>query len=199
MAKKLLSLALLMSLALALLAPAALADTTMYVYTENRGSLNVRSSEGVGNNVVGKLAYGTKVTVVTIYNGWAMIYYPYGDPDGYYANYAYVQSRYLVKTMPGTPTPAPSGGGSSGTTIAQLNAQFRTGVKVAPYTVISRPSRASGWVNLRWAPSTDAERIATCPQGKELLVLAELRDWYQVQDPATGMIGFINRQFVTLR
>ena len=27
-------------------------------------------------------------------------------------------------------------------------------------------------------------------------VLAELRNWYQVQDPATGMIGFISRQYV---
>ena len=65
--------------------------------------------------------------------------------------------------------------------------------------MISRPSRATGWVNLRWAPSVEAERIATCPQGKELTVLAELSDWYQVQDPVTGMIGFISRQYVSVK
>ena len=79
-----------------------------------------------------------------------------------------------------------------------MNAEFNTAKKVAaPYTVVARPSRASGWVNLRWAPSTEAERIATCKQGKELTVLAELKNWYQVQDPETGMIGFISNQYVT--
>ena len=47
------------------------------------------------------------------------------------------------------------------------------------------------------APSTEAERIATCGQGKELIVLTEMTNWYQVQDPATGMIGFISRQYVS--
>ena len=78
-----------------------------------------------------------------------------------------------------------------------MNAEFRTAVKVAPFTVIARPSRASGWVNLRWAPTTEAERIATCPQGKELTVLAQTNSWYQVQDPVTGMIGFIMQKFVS--
>jgi uncharacterized protein YgiM (DUF1202 family) len=77
-----------------------------------------------------------------------------------------------------------------------MNAEFRSAVRVSPYTVISRPSRASGWVNLRWAPSTEAERIATCPQGKELTVIAQTNSWYQVQDPQTGMIGFIMQKFV---
>ena len=79
-----------------------------------------------------------------------------------------------------------------------MNAEFASAKKVAvPYTVVARPSRASGWVNLRWAPTTEAERISTCKQGKELTVLAELKNWYQVQDPVTGMIGFISRQYVT--
>ena len=82
-----------------------------------------------------------------------------------------------------------------------MNDEFRTGKLVAnPFTVYARPSRASGWVNLRWAPSTEAERIATCPQGKQLTVIGEIgetRNWYQVQDPQTGMIGFISRQYVS--
>ena len=52
-------------------------------------------------------------------------------------------------------------------------------------------------MNLRWAPSTEAERIATCPQGKQLTVIGETKNWYQVQDPKTGMIGFISRQYVS--
>ncbi|MBR4500296.1 MAG: SH3 domain-containing protein [Clostridia bacterium] len=62
--------------------------------------------------------------------------------------------------------------------------------------MISRPSRASGWVNLRWAPSLEADIIATCPQGKTLIVLSEMKDWYQVKDPITGMTGFIGSKYV---
>ena len=81
--------------------------------------------------------------------------------------------------------------------MAEMNREFRAARKVNAYTVISRPVRASGWVNLRWAPSLEAEVIATCPQGKELTVIAELRTWYQVQDPVTGMVGFISRSYVS--
>jgi SH3-like domain-containing protein len=82
--------------------------------------------------------------------------------------------------------------------FSAMNDEFRTGKLVAnPFTVYARPSRASGWVNLRWAPSTEAERIATCSQGKALTVIGETRNWYQVQDPQTGMIGFISRQYVS--
>ena len=39
--------------------------------------------------------------------------------------------------------------------------------------------------------------MATFGANYQLTVLSELKDWYQVQDPATGMIGFISRQYVT--
>ena len=49
------------------------------------------------------------------------------------------------------------------------------------------------------AAAMPANRIATqariCAQ-VVLTVLAETKNWYQVQDPATGMIGFIMRQYV---
>lgn len=177
----------------------ACADTVMYVYTEDGKTLNVRSSERVENNVIGRLPFGAEVIVRATYNGWAEIRYPWVNNalNGYQVDYAYVQSRYLVSTKPGTtPTPAPE---PSGSTIASMNAEFRSAVKVVPFTVVARPSRASGWVNLRWAPSLEAERIATCPQGKVLTVMAQLNNWYQVQDPVTGMIGFISRQYVSVQ
>ncbi len=197
--KKLFCFTLLACLITCAMLPAAQAESTMYVYTENRGSLNVRSSERVENNVVGRLDYGAAVSVITTYNGWALIRYSWTS-GGYTSEFAYVQSRYLVKDKPGgrtVPTPVPSS--SAEKTLSEMNAQFKSGYKVTPYTVIARPSRASGWVNLRWAPTTESERITTCPQGKELLVLAELQNWFQVQDPATGMIGFISRQYVSVR
>lgn len=201
MTKRLLSLALIAMMMAMLLPAAAIADEwTMYVYTDNGKSLNVRRDPMMGDNLVGSLQYGEAVTVLlTNANGWATIEYWTGSQR----IVAYVQSRFLVSYKP---APKPSGGGSQGSgsstitdaaqVLSAMNAEFSSARKVSPYTIVSRPSRASGWVNLRWAPSTEAERIASCPQGKELTVIAELRNWYQVQDPATGMIGFISRQYV---
>ena len=120
---------------------------------------------------------------------------------------AYVQRRFLVNhkptSQPAQPSTVPASGGTAATAdlakaFSTMNDEFRTGKLVAnPFTVYARPSRASGWVNLRWAPSTEAERIATCPQGKALTVIGETRNWYQVQDPQTGMIGFISKQYVS--
>ena len=181
---------------LAALLPAAAGaeDWVMYVYTDNGKTLNVRSDPSTSSNVIGQLKFGEAVSVrMTFANGWTCIDWAAGV--GYVA---YVQSRFLVASRPASRTPVatPAAAPAAGT-LSSINAEFRTAVRVTPYTVVARPSRASGWVNLRWAPSTEAERIATCPQGKELTVLAELRNWYQVQDPATGMVGFISSKYVT--
>ncbi len=206
MTKRLLSLALAAMLLTALIPAAAFAagEGTMYVYTDNGKTLNVRSAPNTGNNVIGSLKYGAEVTVVaTSSNGWSTILW---EQVGYYGEFsvAYVQSRFLVYYKPApksdtspSPTAAPSSATDAAKVLSQMNVEFASAKKVNPYTVVSRPSRASGWVNLRWAPTTEAERIATCPQGKELTVLAELKNWYQVQDPATGMIGFISNKYVT--
>ena len=49
---------------------------TMYVYTENKGKLNVRSEPKTGDNVVDQLEYGTEVIVespVVINPEWSCI------------------------------------------------------------------------------------------------------------------------------
>ena len=211
MKKRFVSLMLIAALFAVLLPALAAADTyygTQYVYTDNGKTLNVRSSPSTGNNIIGTLKYGAEVTVIEIYaNGWAQILWGQNEYGEFGA--AYVQRRFLANhkpsSLPDQPSPAASSasGSASGSTdyakvFSSMNAEFKSARQVAvPYTVAARPSRASGWVNLRWAPSVEAERIATCPQGKELTVLAELSDWYQVQDPVTGMIGFISGQYVT--
>ena len=212
MTKRLISLALVAVLAAMLIPSMAFADYygTQWVYTDNGKSLNVRSAPNTGDNIIGSLAYAAEVTVVKMLdNGWAQILWEQNQYGEF--GVAYVQRRFLVNHKPSSkptpvqpsPTAVPASGGSADSTnytkeFSNMNSEFRSAKKVdAPYTVVARPSRASGWVNLRWAPSTEAERIATCKQGKELTVLAEMKNWYQVQDPATGMIGFISRQYVT--
>ncbi|MBR0218282.1 MAG: SH3 domain-containing protein [Clostridia bacterium] len=203
MKKRLLSLALAVILLTAFIPTFAVADAggwTMYVCTENGGSLNVRSSPKTGDNVVGRLEYGEAVWVYSISSsGWASIQW-----QSYYGEFitCYVMSRHLVNYNPGSrPTKAPSPTAAPSTDsdkiISDMNREFASARKVSPYTVVARPSRASGWVNLRWAPSTSMEVISKCTQGKRLTVLAELRNWYQVQDPDTGLIGFISNQYVS--
>lgn len=198
MTRKFIALALAVVMA-ALLIPAVVAADSgwiMYVYTDNGKTLNVRRDPMVADNIIGQLKFGEAVSVrMTTSNGWACIDWSSGEV-------AYVQSRFLVNSQPGI-RPAPSGSGTAPATtdaakiLTDMNAEFRSARQVVPFTVTARPTRASGWVNLRWAPSTESERIATCPQGKELTVLAEMKNWYQVQDPMTGMIGFISRKYVS--
>ena len=207
MKKRLIALLMVLVLAAGLI-PAAIAedDTPMasegyyYVYTENGKNLYVRSTPG--GEIVGSLKYGTKI--YCYYrdggNGWALIDYYYNNPGYGYGTYAaYISSRYLRKNKP----PARNSGSSSSSSssayadvTAEINAEFKSAKKVTPFIVTVRPSRASGWVNLRWAPSKSAELMATYRQNEKLLVIKETNNWYQVEDQDTGDVGFISKQFV---
>jgi len=207
MKKRLIALLMVLVLAAGLI-PAAIAedDTPMasegyyYVYTENGKNLYVRSTPG--GEIVGSLKYGTKI--YCYYrdggNGWALIDYYYNNPGYGYGTYAaYISSRYLRKNKP----PARNSGSSSSSSssasadvAAEIDAEFKSAKKVTPFVVTVRPTRASGWVNLRWAPSKSAQLMATYKQNEKLLVIKETNNWYQVEDQDTGDVGFINKQFV---
>ena len=171
----------------------------MYVYTDNGQGLNVRRTPFVGNNIIGLAEYGSEVNVIRFLdNGWACIEWPrYTE--------AYVQSRFLQWYQPIpyiTPTPAPTAAPTVNPyvytdTLAVLNAEFRTARLVTPFTVVVRPSRASGWVNMRWAPSKDTEVISTYRSGAQLTVIAETQSWYQVVDQSTEATGFMMKTYVT--
>ena len=193
MKKRLIALLLALAIMLGLI-PAVMAEDDSipasagyyYVYTENGKGLNVRESPG--GKVVGSLKYGTK------------IYCYYRDGGNGWA--AFISSRYLRKSKP--PAKPASGSSSSSSSsaaasvdpAAEINAEFRSAKRVEPFSVTVRPSRASGWVNLRWAPSKSAEIMATYKQNDKLLVIRELANWYQVEDQDTGDVGFISKQFV---
>ena len=207
MKKRLIALMLVLVLAAGLV-PAAFAEDDSvpesagyyYVYTENGKGLNVRESPG--RAAVGSLKYGSRI--YCYYrdggNGWALIDYTYNMPGFGKGTYAcFISSRYLRKSKPpanpGSESSSSSSSGSSDT-AAETNREFRSAKKVDPFTVTVRPSRASGWVNLRWAPSKSTEVMATYKQNEKLLVIQETNNWYQVEDQDTGDVGFINKQFV---
>ena len=207
MKKRLFALLTALVIAAAILIPAAVAEDNTpsdsegyyYVYTENGKGLNVRATPG--GDVVGSLKYGTKI--YCYYRdggtGWALIDYSYNMPGVGYGTYAcFISSRYLRKSKP----PARQNSDASSKPAAatdntdSINAEFRSARKVDPFSVTVRPSRASGWVNLRWAPSKSSEIMATYKANEKLLVIQELNNWYQVEDQDTGDVGFISKQFV---
>ena len=159
-----------------------------YVKTGNGKGLNVRDNPN--GKVVGSLKYGTRVYVDAFSDSeWALITYRYDNGHGKNDYAAYVSTRFLVRSNPGKFQ------GSSSSSAA--NTVKRTEKAVSPYTIVSRPSRAAGWVNLRSTPSTEAKVLTRCYAGKTLTVVAEMNGWFKVVDPANGAIGYISSKFVS--
>ena len=208
MSKRFLSIILAALMVLAACMPAAMAEDESsdgegyyYVYTENGKSLNVRSTPG--GTVVGSLKYGARIHVdAFVDSNWALILYRYNQPGygtGEYA--AFVNRRFLTKNKPAARPSASrktaSESAPAADPLAEINKEFKSAKRVTPYKVTVRPTRVSGWVNLRWAPSKSSELMATYKANDQLMVIREMDNWLQVEDMDTGDVGFISRQFVT--
>ena len=181
----------------AALLPSALAagGTVKYVYTRNGKPLNVRSWPDVNSALLGTLPVGTAVTVQSFSGNytWANIVFN--------GRSAYVMTQYLVDARPGSggTVPAPAAPGSSTDErriITAMENEFRTYRVVDPYIVLAKPVRASGWVNLRYAPSTEFGHADNLYANTQLTVLAETRNWLQVRRTDTGVTGYVMRQYV---
>ena len=177
--------------------------TKMYVYTENGGDLNIREEPRAGSHIISRVPYGTELEVVKQdkKTGWTKIVY-----GAAIYSYGYVQSRYLVKKKPAPlpvnpPKPATqevaiATSSKDSVTVTEMNRLLKSAQSVVPYTITVRPTRASGWVTVRWVPSKNSIAQATYPEGAELTVIAALKDWYQVQDPDTGAVGYLYKSYV---
>ncbi len=197
--KKVLVMAAVLAVLMSVFMAGAMADTTMYVKTGNGKTLNVRSEPNAGDNVIFRFEYGQEVTVAyNLGNGWSCV-----RLAGRFSNDGYVMTKFLVSQKPGKYVPSSADAelakpatSKESFTMEQLNEVLKTGKSVTPYTITLYPTRASGWVYLRWVPSRNAQQIATYAGGKEVRVIAELKDWYQVEDPDTGVVGFVNSSYV---
>lgn len=179
---------------------------TMYVYTEDHGRLNVRKAPEKGDNICGRLDYGSAVTVEGTVPGnssWAVIFFRNGV-----GGVGYVQMRYLVNSKPsGSPRQSSDKGSSEQQKEAdkkqadldELNRQLRSARTVdQPFLVSVRPSRSSGWVNFRVGPGVAAERISSLPEGRRMKVIGETDKWYQAVDLETGKTGYVSKSYVTV-
>ena len=196
MFKKLIILALVVMSLFTALVPMALADTanglarfplTMYVTTGNGGYLNIRSTPAITErNVIGKLDYGTAVTVTGVSQNdpdWVSIRYTNGTNGT-----AWVLKAFLSEERPTM----------TGKEQAAITEQLKTYRAVDKnFTVIVKPSRADGYVNFRTQPGTGAPRITTLKKGHTLTVIGETNAWYQAVDNATGQTGYISKSYVT--
>ena len=194
MTKRFLSILTAVLLLAALMIPAmASATETMYVYTQNGKGLHIRWEPSTNAEILTDAPFGTKITVKNhLGNGWTAIYW--GGDDVFY-----VQTRFLVYNKPTKPASrtATTTTVPANTGMDDLNRIFKTYRAVSnSYVVTARPTSISGWVNVRFAPSKQAELFATKRDGEQLYVLAELQGWYQVQDPITGYIGYVDANFV---
>lgn len=197
--KRFLAMTAILVVLMSVLAAGAMADSVMYVKTGNGKSLNVRSEPNNGDNVIYHFEYGQEVYVAYhLGNGWSCV-----RLAGKFNSDGYVMTKFLVSSKPGKYVPtsadtntAKAASSKESYTIDQLNEILKTGKAVTPYNITLYPTRASGWVYLRWAPSRNVHQITTYPGGQEVRVIAELKDWYQVEDPTTGVVGFVNSSYV---
>ncbi len=214
MKKRILSLAIIAVLAMMLI-PSAHASWTMYVSPAKGTTVNLRSTPEIvknDKNVITKIPYGTALTVKYISNGWACIDYGVGRYDEAfmmvkYMTYEYVAPSAANMRVNGTnadtanakpASSSSSGSGDMGSRYAKMNEQFRTFRRVAnSFTIYVKPERATGWVNFRYAPEEKAELIRQVRLNEQLIVIGETASWYQVQDPNTGIVGYISRYYVS--
>ena len=153
----------------------------------NSKPLNVRSWPSGNAALLGTIPNGRTVTVenYTADYAWAVITFE--------GKTAYVMSQYLVDASPVYPTPVP--GGDTQNIISTMENEFRTYRVVSPYTVLAKPVRATGWVNLRYVPSTEFGHADNLYANTQLTVVAETANWLQVRKNDTGVTGYVMRQY----
>ena len=166
---------------------------TMYVYTENRGKLNVRSEPKSGDNVIDQLEYGAEVIVespVVVNPEWSCIRCKKAKNG-----IAYVMTRYLKNTRPGDVDQVAQEKANK-EELKRQTASFRP--LETPLLIVVRASRTSGWINFRVGPGVASDRIASLPDGRELKAIGETDKWYQAIDMESGKTGYISKNYVTV-
>ncbi|MFH1512723.1 MAG: SH3 domain-containing protein [Bacillota bacterium] len=168
---------------------AMVGQITMYVYTSNGKSLNLREEPSTNAKVVASIPYGAAVNVYQPYSStWYSV--------GYKGITGYVMSKYLVTNPPGPkPTIGPSPTVQPQPTGALSNDMFK-GFTQTYYQAQVRPSSPSGYVNMRWAPSKMADIHGHYYQNDLVIVMSENSTWTQILDQKNQVMGFMMRQFL---
>ena len=181
-----------MLLVLAICATASAA----WIKTGNGKPANGRGGPGKDYELIAPLAYGLEIVVTGgSQNGYTPVMLPSGSDE------VWVLSKFIVKSKPEPYTPATKtdsskSTGSGADAQTGIYAEFKAAKWVTPYEVTTCHQRASGTINMRWAPAKSAPLVQSYMPGETLTVLCELKDWYQVEDSETGKVGFIRHDFL---
>lgn len=156
----------------------------MYVKTSNGGKLNMRSEPQSGNNIITKIPYAATVTVLAeYYKTWSVIEYTGISNPGY------VQTQFLSDKMPDPYT---------GETLPNRAVyQSFTSMKMEHwYSAKVQTLKGGKDVSLRWSPTSNGTVMRKIAVGETVTVIADGKNWSQVLDESTGMVGFMPSKYL---
>lgn len=163
-------------------APETGASGTAYVFTSNRGSLNVRNQPKYGKTTIGQLPHGAQVRILATSGAWTRI--ASGGLEGYVVS-SFLRETPVTDPVPVNPTPSPS-------------------VTTPPETPASPPPASSGSaqvitgnrgsLNLRDRASYAGKAVLQIPYQAHVLVHSKKGAWTQVT--YQGITGFVVDSFL---
>ena len=166
----------------------ASASYVVYSHCGNGKALNVREGAGKDYWIIDRIPYGNPIEVIgETVPGWLQV-----------SSGGFVQAALTSRTYPGPYVPPSPNPKPSTNTEPDYNSIFQSARFVTPYTVtLTAAQNSKGVANVRWAPSKKATLQKASPSGSQVRVLAEMGNWYQVEDPITEMVGFVNKAYVS--
>lgn len=156
-----------------------------YVYTENRGSLNLRSKPSRGLTTIAQLPFGTAVTVFSVTGEWSQVQA--------LGRTGYVISSYLRQAQADGAVPNPE---PSTLPPAEVSPQLPPVTTQAAATGTALVITANrGSLNLRDRPASTARVLTQIPYAAAVQVLSRQGTWTQVS--YRNLTGFVVDSFLT--
>lgn len=156
----------------------------MYVKTSNGGMLNMRTEPKSGNNIITKIPYAGTVTVIAEYDKtWSVIEYTGISNPGY------VQTQFLSDKKPDPYTGETLQNGQVYKTLTSMKMDNWYSARV-------QTLKGGKDVSLRWSPTSNGTVMRKIPVDEIVTVIAEGKNWNQVLDESTGMVGFMPSKYL---
>ncbi len=143
--------------------------------------LNVRKEASTSSAVVGTLKHGTKVTVLSVSNGWSCI-----KTDSLTG---YVKSTYLVAASGPLPTEKPEA-----TPVPEVTAKPEGTAAPGGIAVIKLNSSSSR-LNVRKGPSTSTAIVGTLKHNTQVEVLEASGDWSRIR--SGSLTGYVMTSYLS--
>ena len=151
----------------------------------NGGVLNVRNKANKGATILCKVNNGTQLLVKGYTGSWLQV-----EVNGVVG---FVPSRYVSGSVQ-TAAPVAAAPVAAAPVMAAPVQQQYPQAQGAVYYAIVNPS--NNFVNMRATPSTNSQVVGVYYYGYRLRVIANMGEWSQVYDEATGRSGYMASRFL---